>query len=392
MGVESGEGSMEVNMKQKLSIMKSRFIAGLIALGVGFSATAQEIQEPEVKVRPVQISFIYPIGTNGLEAGDYINNASLSLLGGYAYGVRGAELAGFANVLRYDVVGFQGAGFANVIGGDVEGAQGAGFANVNRGNVVGFQGAGFGNVLGGHVVGVQGAGFFNFALGSIKGAQLAGFTNFAQGDITGAQLSGMANYAGGEVKGLQGSAFFNYAGTLSGVQVGLVNFAKEYKKGAAIGLLNFVHGGMNRFEVSYDDIVAINGSYRSGTPALYSILTAGIDPDKDRWTYGVGVGTQYRISQRFFGNVELSSSSLMSLDERLDGHYIMNRLNLNFGYSLFGNVAIVAGPVLNIYVSNPEEDGEDPFLSIIPDKTLFDDASGDWAVNAWIGYRAAVRF
>ena len=383
---------MEVKLNDKLTIMKSKFIAGLIALGAAFLATAQEVQDPQVKERPVQISFVYPIGTNGLESGQYINNASFNLLAGYNYGVRGAELGGFANVLRYDVVGFQGAGFANVTGGNIKGAQGAGFVNTTRGNVVGVQGAGFANVLGGHVEGVQGSGFANVALGSIVGAQLTGTVNFAQGDVTGAQLSGLANYSGGEVRGVQGSTLFNYAGTLSGVQVGLVNFAKEYKRGAAIGLLNFVKGGMNRFEISYDDIVAINGSYRSGTPFLYTILAAGIDPDKDRWTYGLGLGSQYRISQKFFGNVEATTSSLMSLDERLDGHYIMNRLNLNIGYSLFGNVALVAGPVLNIYVSRPDEDGEDPFSGIVPDNTLFDDASSDWSVNAWVGYRAAVRF
>ncbi|MEM9328635.1 MAG: hypothetical protein AAGA85_23415 [Bacteroidota bacterium] len=372
--------------------MKSKFIIGLIALGAGFFATAQEVRDPEVKERPAQVSLVFPIGTNGLDAGNYINNASFNLFAGYAYGVKGAELAGFANVLQADVVGFQGAGFANVVGGNIEGFQSAGFVNTTRGNVKGAQGAGFGNVLGGHVEGAQGAGFFNVALGSITGAQLTGGVNFAQGNVKGAQLSGLANYIGGEVTGVQGSALFNYAGTLSGVQIGLVNFAKEYKKGAAIGLLNFVKGGMNRFEISYDDIVAINGSYRSGTPFLYTILTAGIDPDKDRWTYGVGLGTQYRISQRFFGNVEATTSSLMSLDERLDGTYLMNRLNVNFGYTLFGNVALIAGPVLNIYVSHPGDDGEDPFGSIVPDNTLFDDAGSDWAVNAWVGYRAAIRF
>lgn len=391
--------------------MKSKLILGIIALSISLSGWSQEEtekEEKEVLKRPVQVSFIYPIGSNGLQSPQVINNVSLNMLAGMSYGVHGAELAGIANVVRKDVVGFQAAGIANAVGNNVRGIQAAGIANATKNDVTGVQFGGIANAAGGYLQGAQFAGIANFNQGAVKGAQIAGHVNYADkhvigvqlsglanyagNDVNGAQVSGLANYSGGEVTGLQLSPLFNYSKTLNGVQIGLVNVSSAYKKGVAIGLLNFVKGGMSRFEISHDDVVAVNGSYRSGTPVLYSILTAGIDPDKERWTYGAGFGTQFNFKGNLFGNVEATISSLESLEKRVKGVYLLNRLNLNVGYNFLGNLAIVGGPVLNIYLSNPEEDVADPFAKIVPGKTLFSDQDGKWTINSWVGYRVAVRF
>ncbi len=391
MGVKSNEGSMIV--KSKKTIMQKSKLVLFLGLFLGTLLCSQgQKDQPEVLSRPAQISLIYPIGTNGLESGSYINNISLNAIAGYSYGVNGFEAAGFANVTRSDVKGVQLAGFANVVGGGVTGTQAAGFVNVNRSASVATQLAGFANVSGGEgLVGSQLGGFANYSHGSLKGWQAAGFANYAGGPVTGGQVSPTINFANGEVKGVQISAVANYAKALSGVQIGLVNYVGEFKSGATIGLINIVRNGFSKFEVFHDDIIALNGAYKSGTKQLYGIVTAGIDPDKEYWIYGAGFGTQFDFKKGLFGNVETTFSEIKSTERRVNS-YFMQRLNLNLGYNLFGAVDIVAGPSLNLFISKRTNGEPNPFQGLYPADPWYKKDHNRRTLLLWPGYRLAIRF
>ncbi len=72
------------------------------------------------------------------------------------------------------------------------------------------------------------------------------FANFSSGNMTGWQggpllgfvFSGL-NYAGGEMRGLQIGAV-NLAGSLSGLQLGLVNYCQRADSGLQIGVVNLI--------------------------------------------------------------------------------------------------------------------------------------------------------
>jgi len=83
-----------------------------------------------LKTRPVQVTFIYPMGTNGLESSTYANEFSFNILAGVNGGVNGAEIGGVSNTNTGHVNGLQIAGIANV---DLKSANGliiSGIANV----------------------------------------------------------------------------------------------------------------------------------------------------------------------------------------------------------------------------------------------------------------------
>ena len=84
---------------------------------------------------PVQVTFIYPLGTNGARSPYKTNRFSFNLLAGYNGSVNGFEVGGFANILKKDIKGFQIAGFSNIVGGKTTGFQGAGFANITKDSV-----------------------------------------------------------------------------------------------------------------------------------------------------------------------------------------------------------------------------------------------------------------
>ena len=137
------------------------------------------------QTRPFQITFITPMGTNGMEAGQITNMFSVNLFAGYAGGLDGVEFGGFSNVINGDVKGVQFAGFTNVVNGGTNGAQFSGFANIVRKDLIGGQFTGFSNVVTGNVSGVQVSGFSNVAKGDLNMAQITGFANVVNGTTDG---------------------------------------------------------------------------------------------------------------------------------------------------------------------------------------------------------------
>lgn len=76
--------------------------------------------------------------------------------------------------------------------------------------------------------------------GISKGVQF-GFVGIVEADFTGWQDNGV-NITHGKFEGLQWG-IVNYGGTVSGVQIGLVNYAANMTKGLQIGLVNIIKQG-----------------------------------------------------------------------------------------------------------------------------------------------------
>ena len=81
-------------------------------------------------------------------------------------------------------------------------------------------------------------GFVNGSTGDSSGFMLGTLANYAE-NYKGVQFGAIANYTKGKFTGVQ-SAAFNYAGTLSGLQLGVVNYAKSTEAGVQIGLINII--------------------------------------------------------------------------------------------------------------------------------------------------------
>lgn len=102
-------------------------------------------------------------------------------------------------------------------------------------------------------------GFVNGSTGSSKGFSLGlvnyaeryagaqwSLANFTETDVSGWQggpafglIGSVLNYCGGELSGLQ-TGVVNMTGGMSGVQVGLVNYAQRVDSGLQIGLVNLI--------------------------------------------------------------------------------------------------------------------------------------------------------
>ncbi len=263
--------------------------------------------------RRAQLSLLPYIGTNRKMSPYCVNDFSFNLLGGYNRGSRMLELGAFANIDRESVGGVQLAGFANIVGGNVSGFQAAGFANVNKGNTTGAQLAGFTNVNLGKTEGLVLSGFSNVFLGDAHGVFASGFANVVRGNANGLQMAGFANIAAQNLEGLQVSGFLNCAKNMHGSQIGIINISDSLS-GVAIGIFNFVRKGYHTLELSANDIFYANASLRSGVRSFYTMINAGVKPNRTlsngnpMWTVGYGAGTSPRITKWLYLNLDLMAN------------------------------------------------------------------------------------
>ncbi len=167
----------------------------------------------------------------------------------YDVGIAGVRLAlvGGANRYMYGLsLGVLTNGKGRKGGdGDLGGLQIAGLVNDVDGAKFGaWQIAGFANIVRGSGSLIQLAGIFNQADGPMQGVQLAGLFNVAGGRFSGIQLSGVCNVGENDFSGLQIAAVNVVQATMSGIQIGAVNYAKTLH-GIQIGAINVVADDMS---------------------------------------------------------------------------------------------------------------------------------------------------
>lgn len=386
----------------------------------------------------IQVSLITPVGTNGKNSINTINNISLNIFGGYHSGLNGAEFGSFANLNRDFMNGFQFSGMVNYTGGEASGAQFAGISNVNLGETNAFQFAGITNVNHGNArafqfAGItnvnlgstqifQGAGVINFTMGNshliqtagvanyaegITGAQLSGVTNFALKDAIGAQITGVANAAKSieglqlagivnaakYVRGVQLAAILNVAKNVDGVQLGVVNVADTVRNGVPIGILSIVRDGFHEFELGISEGLNSYGSFKIGVPAFYNIFSIGTQflSNQFRWGVGYGIGTHLRNKEDFKVNLELMSYHINEGSTWTNEYNGLQQLKVTFAGGNNKHIQFFAGPTLNLMVSKyTNEDGS--VGSDFPPYAFSNTMNGNTNLKFWLGFNAGVLF
>ncbi|MGV3556887.1 STN and carboxypeptidase regulatory-like domain-containing protein [Larkinella arboricola] len=396
-----------------------------------FKTTRQDIHDANLAgdtiYRDMQFSLFPFVGTNHTLSGRVINQYSFNLVGGYSMGVRTLEIGGFLNMVGGDMSGVQVAGFANAIGENMNGVQVAGFFNGVRKEVLGVQVAGFGNTVIGKVQGIQAAGFYNMTLGTMpesiqaagfgnivldemSGFQLSGFTNVAArsmtgfqltgygnitgGNMTGLQLAGFTNFTIGEQRGWQISGFMNYAGRMvRGHQLALINLAQSSET-TPYGIFSYVQeNGYRRLEVSTDEVMIANLTFKTGVRRFYNIFTGGSnlgEAGKPLWSIGYGFGTAVDLKRGWMLNFDLTGHVLSDVDRYYwDAWNTQLRLEMGIEKKLSRRLALVVGPSANFFMSDYYR--TKPATRI--DVPLFSTSDNIFSVfsTGWVGFRAGLR-
>ncbi len=347
-------------------------------------------EKDSTKTIPAQITFAYPIASNGPESKNISNSLSFNILYGVNGGLTGFELGSLVNVINGSVKGCQIAGITNVVKGPFYGGQVAGIANVITDSLAGLQIAGITNIVPGSTRGAQIAGIHNFTKGKIEGAQISGVYNLANDDITGAQVAGMFNQSLKTMRGGQ-IGLFNSANVIHGFQLGLINVA-DSSTGVSIGLLNIVKNGYHSVELFSNEVMLANIAIKTGTNSFYNIYTAGFEPETN-YTYGFGLGFGSKLTLAKWLSMSFDiTANYINEEEVFDWQVnILNRGDLTFDLNLNKHIALIGGPSFNAHISELGRKSEGQFTTDIAVNPFYTENNGDYQLQMWIGAKAGLR-
>ncbi|MDR2927985.1 MAG: STN domain-containing protein [Cytophagaceae bacterium] len=398
---EIGEGVNKV-VKKTRTIFSSIW-AGATALAISTGALAQnavdtvQSKQPFVtssgKTQPFQLSFMYPIGTGGVESAKNTYNVSVNVLGGITGSIEGVEMGSLFNINTFGSKGVQMAGLFNVSG--VPGAevmessnvQMAGIFNTTRKGTAMLQMSGIFNLADSGMLQMSGianvANSSNLQMAGIANAaassniQLAGTVNASVDADT--QVSGVINVAGNA--DVQIAGVVNVAKS-AGFQLGVLNIADSAD--FQLGLVNISRNGMMEVELGYDSFLGVNASFRSGKTWLYSIITMGKSLQHDFYSNGCGLGTSFTIKNRVGLGVEVVSQNVNLFSRRETWTVAWLLQAKPYASFKMGKFSVFASPVFNL---SAFREGED--RSILPSNLHRPRENGS---NEWIGFNAGVRY
>lgn len=288
------------------------------------------------KYVPFHFSFIPPLSSNGINASQYTNGASFSILAGMSANERNFTFASISNVIANEARGLQFAGISNYIGKQGQGVAFAGMTNITK--------------------------------GTYKGVQFAGLLNTSK-DITGLQFAGLLNIAG-KVRGVQFA--------------GLLNIAEE--SDCPIGLVNIVKRGEMGIALTYD--ILGNGivSFRSGGKYTYGIIGFGYNhklSGDNKTVAEAGYGVHIPCYSWFQINNEFKVTSTATSDKPfLNASYsLLPSFKIKKHYNIFG------GASLN-YSTTTEMDNQ----TLFPQNNLWKKYTDNRLQQLFIGYLVGIQY
>ncbi len=370
---------------------RKNFEMVLVLILVNLSLFAQE--NDSLKTRKAQITFGYPVGSNGMKSLEYSNNFSFNILYGLNGGVNGAEIGSIFNFNK----------------GKVKGFQLSGVSNINTGYSKGFLLSGVSNIIMDSTSGLFISGVLNYSSLNSKGFLLSGVSNIIMGSTSGLLISGVLNYSNLNSKGFQLATanvaanefngfqlgVFNYAKKLKGVQLGVINYVGDGEEGLPIGLISIVKNGYYDFELTGGEVIYANVNYKMGVERFYTIYKIGYSSYKNNpvYSFGLGFGSNIALSEKQTISIDLSANSIVydnDGDSNGSSLNLLNKFDFNYKYNLSRNLTLLIGPSFNVYITEEKVDGEYGTLNI-PYTFYANERSND-KLFMWVGINAGLSF
>ena len=347
--------NLVLHHKIKKMMKKTNLISLMIFL-ISISLVAQK--NDSLKTRKAQVTFAFPVGSNGKTSLNYSNNFSFNILYGLNGGVNGAEIGSLFNYNNGIVDGFQLAGLSNISGKYSRGVIISGLTNICEDSSSGF----------------LSSGLLNYTAGNSRGFQLSTF-NITNKVFSGFQLG-----------------VFNYAKKLNGIQVGVINIIEESEKGIPIGLFSIVKKGYYEIELTGSEVLYANINYKMGIEKLYTIFKIGYYSYKNNPVYslGLGFGSKISINEKQNLNIDISTNNLLYDAKWKEDLNLLNKLDINYKYNISKQISFLVGPSFNIYVTKQKVSGE--YGTIKVTYTIQSKKWMDGKMDTWVGFNLGLSY
>ncbi|MCF7833053.1 MAG: hypothetical protein K9N05_05715 [Candidatus Marinimicrobia bacterium] len=369
-------------MKRKLLI--AMMIVLMLCTGLLFA------HEEKLRFRPFQLSFGYPLGTNGLNAFQYTNGFSFNMLYGMNGGLDGVEIGSVFNYIHHNANGVQIAGVFNMVRQQSNGIFISGATNLHLSSVKGASISGALNLSAGHSDGLFIAGGTNIHLRTMDGVSIAGGLNITFGDAEGFTVAPV-NLFFKEYSGVQ-IGVVNYVGALDGLQIGVVNYVGKDIDALPIGLISVVKDGYYELEFTSNELATLNASYKMGVEKFYNTFNVGYSKYQDRpiFRYGIGAGTSRPVGYKQSVSIEINSDQIINSWKWNTGLSLLSKLSLDYRLRLGEKFALVAGLSYNALVTSEKVDGE--YGTIPIPKTVYEKEWTSSKMFMWFGFKAGFSY
>jgi hypothetical protein len=400
---------------------KKNFTNSLLEKSNRFNANLRNISDRLFS--NFSVSVIPYIGTNHLLSVNTVNKYALNIIGGYSLGTEVMEIGGLFNIDRGNVKGVQIAGLFNLVGDSVKGAQVAGVLNITGKQMAGFQQAGFMNINIGGMKGMQIGGLLNLntkkmsgvtfaGVGTISdtlaGAAIAGtfnwnqysdksmemscFVNHSTHGKNNCQLTGYVNSTQHGTTRFQIAAFVNRADTLTGLQLGIFNYANSVS-GIPIGFLSIVKNGYHKLEVSSDELKFGTIAYCTGVPKFYNIFFIGRNYNKlNLWTIGYGAGSDHILKDRWKVCFNLTTQKIAASNSPRVNPNVLNKFYVGAGFRVSSKFSIDLGPTFNLYICNTHAKDYLPTFDQLSANYFYNHTTGATNLKMWVGAKISLKF
>jgi hypothetical protein len=330
----------------------------LIGLCVFFSINLLAQESDSLETRKAQITLAYPIGSSGSNSMKYSNNFSFNILVGLNGGLKGAEIG---SILNYN-------------NGKVKGFQLSGVSNINTRQSKGFLLSGVSNICLASATGVFMSGGMNYASLKTKGFQLAPI-NIAASDYSGLQLG-----------------VINYAKNHKGIQFGVINIVQDGDNGVPVGLINIVKNGLFEFELTGGEVMYSNFNYKMGVDKLYTVYKIGYSSYKNNAVYslGFGFGSNLYSTDKQTISVDISSNHIVYDNDWNKNLNLLNKVDLNYKRKISDNFSLLIGPSFNIYNMKEKVGGELGTLNM--PYTIHESGNADSKMSMWVGANIGLSY
>ena len=129
-----------------------------------------------------------------------------------------------------------------------------------------------------------------------------------------------------------------------GFQLRVVNICNNNDSIIPLGIVNIVKGGYYAFELTENEILMTNLSYKMGVEKLHAVFRVGLGryKEKSTFSYGFGLGSIMSVKGNHKINMELVCNNL-----NYDGEWkklnLINQFDFNYQYQINGLLAVKSG-------------------------------------------------
>jgi len=139
-------------------------------------------------------------------------------------------------------------------------------------------------------------------------------------------------------------------------------------------------------ELTAGEVLYSNLNYKMGTKKFYTIYKLGLSTFDNEaiFSYGIRFGSHIAQLNKHSWVADLSTNTIAYKNNWIGEMNILNKLDVQYKYSIPPNFSLMAGPSLNVYVTEKQVEGQYGTLNV--PYTIYKNNWSNGQLSMWLGF------